>query len=89
MTTGRDLQVTAPERWDEACCAVPAARALVATGLSLGVLCRDEPHALWHRATGVRVTNGRRSCAASVASASWTPGGCGRRWLPTFKPYEP
>ena len=31
--------VAAPERWDETCFAVPAVRALVASGLGVGILC--------------------------------------------------
>ena len=44
--------VAAPERWDEACFAVPAVRALQATGWGIGVLCREEQREFWE-AVGV------------------------------------
>ena len=48
MTTKeRDLLVAAPERWDEACFAVPAVRALQATGWGIGVLCREDQQEFW------------------------------------------
>ena len=55
MTTGRDLLVAAPERWDEACFAVPAVRALVAADMGIGVLCRVQQQAFWHSVAGVEV----------------------------------
>ena len=41
------MLVAAPERWDEACFAVPAVRALMASGLGIGVLCRAEQEEFW------------------------------------------
>jgi ADP-heptose:LPS heptosyltransferase len=47
VTTGHDMLVAAPERWDEAGFAVPAIRALMASGLGLGVLCKAEQKDFW------------------------------------------
>lgn len=44
-----------PERWDEACFAVPALRALQATGLAIGVLCRDDQREFWQAEAGLEV----------------------------------
>lgn len=46
------MLVVAPERWDEACFAVPAVRALAASGLKVGVLCAERQKNLWQK-TGV------------------------------------
>jgi hypothetical protein len=42
-----EMLVAAPERWDEACFAVPAVRALVASGLRTGVLCPESQQEFW------------------------------------------
>jgi len=47
----RDLLVVAPEHWDEACFAVPAVRALVASGLGVGVLCHERQREFWQALT--------------------------------------
>ena len=41
------MLVVAPERWDEACFAVPAVRALVGAGISVGVLCGRGQAGFW------------------------------------------
>lgn len=41
------MLVAAPERWDEACFAVPALRAMVASGLGVGVLCGEGQREFW------------------------------------------
>jgi ADP-heptose:LPS heptosyltransferase len=41
------MLVAAPERWDEACFAVPAVRALMASGLAVGVICLPEQRDFW------------------------------------------
>ena len=41
------MLVAMPERWDEACFAVPALRALVRTGLVGGLVCREEQEVFW------------------------------------------
>jgi ADP-heptose:LPS heptosyltransferase len=42
-----DMLIAAPWRWDEACFAVPAVRALIHSGLRVGILCREEQLPLW------------------------------------------
>lgn len=47
MSEGRDMLVAAPERWDEACFAVPAVRALCRAGLAIGVVCPEAQREFW------------------------------------------
>ncbi len=47
--------MAAPERWDEACFAVPAVRALVASGVGTGVLCVEEQRDFWATVDGLAV----------------------------------
>lgn len=47
--------MAAPGRWDEACFAVPALRALIASGLGVGVLCREEQQEFWRTLDGLQV----------------------------------
>lgn len=49
------MLVVVPERWDEACFAVPAVRALVGTGMSVGVLCAADRVAFWKLVEGIEV----------------------------------
>jgi len=49
------MLVAAPERWDEACFAVPAVRALVASGLRVGILCPEEQKEFWQTLDGLAV----------------------------------
>ena len=49
------MLVAAPERWDEACFAVPAVRALVASGLDTGIFCPEEQRIFWSTLEGVTV----------------------------------
>lgn len=49
------MLVAAPERWDEACFAVPALRAMVASGLQTGVLCPVEQRPFWETIDGLVV----------------------------------
>ena len=85
MTTQeRDLWVAAPERWDEACFAVPAVRALMASGMGTGVLCRDEQRQFWQTLAGLEVlafpTKAKAKAVAPAirdgwqASPMWQPG---------------
>ncbi len=55
-TTKGQMLVAAPVRWDEACFSVPAVRALVASGLAVGVLCEERQVPFWERIPGIRVT---------------------------------
>jgi len=49
------MLVGAPERWDEACFAVPAVRAVLAAGLGTGVICREDQREIWQSVTGLEV----------------------------------
>lgn len=76
--------MAAPERWDEACFAVPALRALVASGLGAGVLCPAAQREFWETLDGLTVidfpANAKaRAVAAAIsghweASLAWEPG---------------
>jgi heptosyltransferase-2 len=50
-----EMLVVAPEGWDEVCFSVPAVRALMATGMSLGVLCEERQRLFWEKIAGGRV----------------------------------
>ncbi len=79
-----DLLIAAPERWDEACFAVPAVRAVVAAGMGVGVICRDEQQAFWQSVPGLHVlafpAKTKPKTAATIirgrwlASLVWHPG---------------
>lgn len=47
------MLIAAPERWDEACFSVPAVRAMMASGMRVGILCREEQLALWETLDGL------------------------------------
>lgn len=49
------MLVAAPGRWDEACFAVPALRAAVASGLETGILCSVSQGDFWRTVIGVTV----------------------------------
>jgi ADP-heptose:LPS heptosyltransferase len=51
------MLIAAPERWDEVCFAVPAIRAMVASGLDIGVLCPAEQRDFWESVHGVTVVD--------------------------------
>lgn len=64
------MLVAAPERWDEACFAVPAVRALSASGLHVGVLCPERQRVLWESAdVPVVIAFPEKSKARAVAAA--------------------
>jgi ADP-heptose:LPS heptosyltransferase len=69
------MLVAAPTRWDEACFAVPALRAMVASGVRTGVLCPDEQKAFWSTLEGVTVlsfaTRGKVASVAAGISGNW------------------
>ena len=75
MTKERDLLVAAPERWDEACFAVPALRALMASGLGIGVLCREEQREFWKTLPGLEVLafpeKAKSRAAAAEIRGNW------------------
>jgi ADP-heptose:LPS heptosyltransferase len=70
-----EMLVAAPERWDEVCFAVPALRALVASGLRTGVLCPDVQREFWETVEGITVLDfPLRTKAKNVAaeiSGNW------------------
>jgi ADP-heptose:LPS heptosyltransferase len=78
------MLVAAPERWDEACFAVPAVRALVDSGLGVGVMCRDGQAGFWSTLHGLEVVAFPEKAKAKVAAAEirnawqaalvWEPG---------------
>lgn len=70
MTNARDMLVAAPERWDEACFAVPALRALIASGLGVGVICRDAQKAFWKTLPGLEVLAFPPNTSAKLAAAA-------------------
>lgn len=49
------MLVAAPGRWDEACFMVPALRALMASGLEMGVVCAPGQRELWETLPGIAV----------------------------------
>ncbi len=75
------MLVAAPQRWDEACFAVPSIRALAAAGLGTGVLCREDQADFWKTLDGLEVLSfpakaGARQVAAGLrgswkASLAW------------------
>jgi ADP-heptose:LPS heptosyltransferase len=70
-----DLLVAAPERWDEACFSVPAVRALVASGLSVGVFCAEAQRKFWSMVDGVTVLDfsdrSKVKALAAEISGNW------------------
>ena len=76
--------MAAPERWDEACFAVPALRALMASGMALGVICRDNQRDFWQTLPGLEVLafaekTRPKAAAAGIrgnwqAALAWEPG---------------
>lgn len=69
------MLVAAPERWDEACFAVPAVRALVASGLATGILCPAEQRDFWATLEGVTVLDfparAKTKVVAGEISGNW------------------
>jgi ADP-heptose:LPS heptosyltransferase len=49
------MLVAAPERWDEACFAVPAVRALMASGLGIGIMCHEGQKGFWQTLKGLEL----------------------------------
>ncbi len=69
MTNSGGMLVAAPERWDEACFAVPALRALVASGLGTGVLCAAAQRGFWETVEGLTVIDCPVKAKARVLAA--------------------
>lgn len=78
------MLVAAPSRWDEACFSVPAMRALIASGLQTGVLCRTEQREFWQTLEGLAVFDfssaekpkqvAREIAGNWQAALAWEPG---------------
>ena len=70
-----EMLIAAPERWDEACFAVPALRALVASGLRTGVLCPESQREFWQTLEQVAVIHfpvkARAKLVAKEISGNW------------------
>lgn len=47
--------MAAPERWDEVCFAVPAVRAMIASGLGVGIFCQEAQRGFWETLEGITV----------------------------------
>ena len=83
QTTGGML-IAAPGRWDEACFAVPAVRALVASRIGVGVLCPLEQRGFWETLPGLAVVDFPAKAKARLLAAElagrwqaallWEPG---------------
>ena len=67
--------MAAPERWDEACFAVPAVRALVASGLATGMLCAEGQREFWETVAGLTVIDfsakAKTKAVAAKIAGSW------------------
>jgi len=63
------MLVAAPERWDEACFAVPALRALVASGLATGILCAEEQRDFWQTLEAITVIDFPVKTKAKIVAA--------------------
>ena len=76
--------MAAPERWDEACFALPAVRALIASGLSTGILCPESQCEFWKTVQNLTIVEyplkaKAKAIAAKIsgnwqASLAWEPG---------------
>lgn len=72
--------VAAPERWDEACFAVPAIRAMARSGLVGALVCREEQEAFWKTASDLpRILFSQKTSASQLAAKlndSWEAALC-------------
>ncbi|MGJ8633282.1 MAG: glycosyltransferase family 9 protein [Luteolibacter sp.] len=84
MSSSKGLLIAAPERWDEACFAVPAIRALLRSGLPGGIVCREEQSDFWKTVSDLpQIHFSRKTTPAALASEiggsweaslTWEPG---------------
>jgi ADP-heptose:LPS heptosyltransferase len=69
------MLIATPERWDEACFAVPAVRAIMASGLGVGVLCLEAQKEFWETLPGLEVVafpaKSKPKAFASEIRGSW------------------
>lgn len=67
--------MAAPERWDEACFAVPAIRALVASGLGVGILCSMAQRPFWETVDNLAVIDfpekAKPKAVAAMIAGNW------------------
>lgn len=67
--------MASPERWDEACFAVPAVRALLASGLGVGILCRMEQRGFWETVEHLTIVDfpakSKPKAVAAKVAGSW------------------
>lgn len=69
MNDGKGMLVAVPERWDEACFAVPAVRALVRSGLATGLICREEQVVFWETVCKLpKITFANKTTAGELAT---------------------
>jgi len=78
------MLIEAPGRWDEACFAVPAVRALIASGISVGILCPEWQKSFWRTIGGLQIVSYTEPSKARAlalelsgkweASLAWQPG---------------
>ena len=64
------MLVAAPERWDEACFVVPSLRAMMGSGLKIGVLCGEGQREFWETVCGVEVVAFPPKTKAKVMAAA-------------------
>jgi ADP-heptose:LPS heptosyltransferase len=63
-----DLLIASPARWDECCFAVPAVRALLGSGWTIGLLCTTEQEVFWKTIPGLTlVAASPKDSARSIA----------------------
>lgn len=68
MGDGKGMLLGMPERWDEACFAVPAVRALVKSGLAGGIVCSEQQADFWNTVSGLpQFTYSRKTSAGALA----------------------
>ncbi len=68
MSADKGMLVAAPERWDEACFAVPAVRALVRSGLVSALVCHERQESFWETVCALpRFTFSHKTRAGQLA----------------------
>ena len=68
MGDGKGMLLGMPERWDEACFAVPAVRALVKSGLAGGIVCPEQQADFWKTVSDLpQFTYSRKTSAGALA----------------------
>ncbi len=74
LSPSRELLICAPERWDESCFSVPAVRALAASGLGIGVLCKPHQKVFWETLPGLEVITPQTLSEQWKVALLWEPG---------------